>query len=261
MPISFVGLGGSILLLLAKNDVIGSSEVVVACVVLLLGGGGIFWYFHRESAPVERRDREAELPPEAQAAHPYRQRVRHVAMRLAPRISGKLTALAVGLPFVITAVLFPALLDIPRWAEMEAVLGSWWLIFSCVLAGLLYRGYRLRDDFLFVPPWRRSFEGAKNPDKSCGNLGGCDGCGSTPDAEGIVFLIALVVAALVLFGAAWLVAEIAMPMVMFLGYATITRALTQVAHDSHGCEGSLAKSLGWGVLWGGIVTVRRTEPS
>lgn len=255
LPIAFVGLGVSVLLLFARKGALGIGELVLAALVLVVGGGAIFWYFHKDSAPVERRDREANPPPESHAAHPYRQRVKHVAMRLAPRVSGKMTALAVGLPFVITAVLFPALLDIPRWAEMEVVLASWWFIFSCVLAVLLYRGYRLRDDFLFVAPWKRSFRGKTGDDSSsCGSLSGCDGCGSAPDAEGIVFLIALVVAALVLFGAAWLVAEIAMPVVLFLGYATITRALTQVAHDTHACEGALAKSIGWGALWGAIYT-------
>jgi hypothetical protein len=162
----------------------------------------------------------------------------------------------VAIPFGAAAILFPKLMSLQPWVEAEVVLGVWWAVFATVLAVLLYRGYRLKDDYLFVEPWKRF--GGKSSTSSSGarrgveSLSGCDGCGSGLDGEGVLVVVVAVVAVGVLLGGAWVVAELALPIVLFVGYATITRALTQVAHDRHGCEGELLKAGAWGALWSAI---------
>jgi hypothetical protein len=62
-------------------------------------------------------------------------------------------------------------------------------------------------------------------------------------------LVVIALAAAALLGAAWVVAELAMPVAVVVTYMITMRALTRVANDRHGCEGALAKAVGWGALW------------
>ena len=260
MPIAVVGLGVGALYFAWQRQLLHDLThvgLLAACVVLIAAAVA---YFIGGSLEIERRDREAEASfTEIPAPHPFRQRARNVAVRLAPRVSGSLTALAVAVPFAVAAILFPKLMKQQAWVEAEVVLAVWWFVFASVLAVLLYRGYRLKDDYLFVEPWKRfgGTGGGKGKarggvSRGCDSLSGCDGCGGGFDSEGVVVVVLAAVAIAVLLGGAWVLAELALPIVLFAGYATITRALTQVAHDRHGCEGELLKAVAWGGLWSAL---------
>ena len=56
----------------------------------------------------------------------------------------------------------------------------------------------------------------------------------------------------VIFGAAWILAELAFPLVFILGYAIILRAVGRVARDRHACQGNALRSIGWGAAWSTI---------
>ena len=151
----------------------------------------------------------------------------------------------------VTAVMLPAAARLPRWIETEIVLGAWWMIVAATLTILLYRGFRLRDDFVYFAPWDRPSEPAAaapaTKDGSSSNLG-LDGC-SGLDAEGCAAAAVITVALAAAFGVAWVLVEFALPVVFLLMYGLFMRAIGRVANDRHGCEGDLAKTMRWGALW------------
>jgi hypothetical protein len=199
------------------------------------------------------------------SANPYRAQVRRVVLAVSPRVSGKVTALVVVVSLVAAAVLVPAAVRLPRWVEAEMVIGLWWLVMAVTLVVLLYRGFRMQDDLVYFMPWDRPASSARQrsakPTKKRSTGSGCDpGCDpgfdcSGADGEGIIGIVVVGLALVVAFGAAWLMVEIAMPLVFFLMYSLLMRAIRRAARDQRGCEGDLAKSLAWGMLWATIYVV------
>ncbi len=259
LAVAFVGLGLSVSFWLyrsenAREELGGWLWFGVA--VVLAGGALILAFWDRGKTHAERRDRDQPVEEERAlpiAAHPYRARARTLALRLSPRLSGAWTAAAVGAALAVSAVVLPMAFKLPRWVEIEVVLGTWWAVLFVTLSVLLHRGFRLRDDFVFVPFWRRpSGKGGKG---SLPDLGlGFDGC-SGVDGEGCLVALAAIVICGLLFGLAWVVAELALPIVLFATYALLLRALTRVAHDRHGCEGNARKAAAWGALWATVYVV------
>lgn len=213
------------------------------------------------------RDLEEEVEAEAldaQAAHPYRGRGRRVLAAMTPRVSGKATALVLMGSLVVAAAAFPAAFRLPRWVEVEGVLAVWWVVFAAVLTTLLYRGFKLRDDFVYFLPWNqpKGTVSPNSPDSSSRKGGGCgaDGCsigdvgnvGCDGAGEGFVVVLGIAVIAALLLGAAWVLTELAFPTVFILGYLGTMRAIGRVARDHHGCQGALTRSLGWGAAWATI---------
>lgn len=216
------------------------------------------------SPDIENRvasEEPAEAPPAGVAA-PYRYRAfaRRALMAASPRVSGGATAFVMLACFAASAVLLPASLRLPRWVEVEVVLGAWWIITAGVLATLLYRGFRLRDDFVYFAPWNRPESHPQTPDDpghqkgdggaskwsdGCAGLDGCSGV----DGEGCAVVLGVVVALAVAFGAAWVLVEYALPLVFFAMYGLFTRAISRVANDRHACEGALVRAIAWGSLW------------
>lgn len=215
--------------------------IVIVAGVLSIVLTGVVWAATLPAASAAVRvldEEEAELveEPLAAAAHPYRARARRAALAAAPRVSGTATVLVVLAAFVFCGVAIPASLRTALWIELEIALAGGWLALSVVLATLLHRGYRLRDDFMFVGPWEHFHGGG-------GSGPGCDGCSA--DGEGLVIALLLVVA----LAAAVLLVELVVPLVFVLVYVVIMKALTTVAHDRHDCRGALARSIGWGAAW------------
>jgi hypothetical protein len=100
---------------------------------------------------------------------PYRARARRVLLAVSPKVSGRLTAMIVGACLIGAAALLPTALKLPRWIEAELVLALWWLIVSTTLSVLLYRDFRLSDDYIYFLPWSRPSsppEPGKRADKS-----------------------------------------------------------------------------------------------
>ena len=216
---------------------------------------------------VVRRDPDGDDAPVESAfegsANPYRAGARRVILAVSPRVSGKVTALVVAVSLVAAGVLVPFSVRLPRWIEAEMVLALWWLVLLSTLVVLLYRGFRLKDDLVYFVPWGRpaplSEKGqGKKARGGTSSLG--DGCGTTvnpldgcsADGEGALVAIVVVVALVVALGAAWLMVEIAMPLVFFLMYTLLMRAIRRAASDRRGCEGDFVKSLGSGALWATI---------
>lgn len=260
--LTLVGIAGTALWLMrAKLSLpwvlgIAAAALVVAVIVVATA-----------STPreVARRADLLEEPPPTVAGpdtHPYRARAIHVTAKLTPKVSASATVFAVLASLGLAAFALPTALDLPRWLEIEAVVGAWWGVFFVALSVLLYRGYRLRDDYMFVLPWKRpktpEADAAGSAKKKSGkgsgvldDVGSDTGC-SGVDGEGCLYVIAIVVVLVVFVGAAYVLAELALPLVFVLGYAVILRALGRVARDRHECEGSLLRAAGWGALWSTI---------
>ena len=268
LAISMVGLGAAGVLWAHRAGHLAATGALLAGLAVLLLTSVVYLLVRLGSnVEIEARDRELELAtePDARVAHPYRQMARHVALHLSPKVSAGAVTLALGASMVASAVLFPAALKLPRWAELEVVMAAWWALVTVVLSTLLYRGYRLRDDWTFTSPLRslwvldppKPAKPDETPQKSSSSgakswLSGCDfGCSGVTD-EGFLVVIGVIVATVLLFGAGWVLVEIALPMVLFAAYTGILAALKRVAHDRHGCEGDLARALGWGALWAAL---------
>ena len=225
---------------------------------------------------VERRD-EDEAPVESVVIEgggsPFRAHARRIVLAASPRVSGTATAVIVGGSLIASAVLLPVSVHWPRWVEAEVVLGAWWLIVGTTLIALLYRGFRLKDDWVYFAPWEtppapRSTKAgeptslASDKPKSggggCGSLDnsgcfldGCDGgCSGIGDGEGAIVVVLVAVALAIAFGAMWLFVEFALPVIFLLMYTLIHRAIARVANDRNGCENDLLKSLGYGTALG-----------
>lgn len=238
---------------------------VIAAVVAVAGAVWYAWPRADARAPkVEPRD-ERVVPEDLRAPkpHPYRARARALVFAVTPRVSARWTILLLLGSFAVTAVLVPSALRLPRWVEWEIVLVGWWAIFTVALTILLHRGYRLRHDFVLAMPWQKTKrEGGggslagPGPKASSGwgSLDGCSGC-SGLDGEGVVFLLVLAVVVGLGAGMAWLIADLAAPILFFVLYTLLGAAIRRVAHDRHGLEGRLVPSLGWGALWAGIYVV------
>jgi hypothetical protein len=240
----------------------------------VVGAVAIAWpTFAAAGPPVERR--EPDEPPVETivmegGGSPFRAHARRVVLAASPRVSGAATAAIVGASLAGSAVLLPASVRLPRWVEAEMVLGAWWAIVAVTLVVLLYRGFRLKDDWVYFAPWDAppphsekagAAKRAKAPPVAGKRSGvgpfdlvpdGCEGCVDVGDAEGCLAVLAVALVLAIAFGAAWIFAEFALPLVFVSTYTLLHRAIARVANDRHGCEGHLAKSLAWGALWAAV---------
>ncbi len=238
--------------------VVGAIIVLIAAVFIARSGRSA------QSQALEHRDPddEPEVFEESPGPRGYGAGARRVLMAASPRISGSATALVLLACFGASAVLLPATVRLPRWVEAELVLGVWWAIVSVVTTTLLYRGFRLRDDFVYFAPWNRpsapgeaksSFRGSSK--KSGSWLDGLNPLDGLADAEGCLVLLAVLVFAGLALGAAWVLVELALPVVFFFMYALFMRAIGRVANDKHDCQGALSRSVLWGTFWATVYVV------
>jgi hypothetical protein len=181
-------------------------------------------------------------------------RARRALAALAPGLSGTGSAFGAFVAMGLTAISFPTLLRLPRWIEAEIVLVAWWGMAVVALTTLLYRGYRYEDDHFFhAPDARKAGRSLREAIEAtgCGDPG-CD-AGCSDSGEGILVGIAfLFVAALLLLLSlfvAFVIAELALPLVFLAFYALTRSAIRRAARDRHDCKGRLVVSLAWGTLW------------
>jgi hypothetical protein len=242
----------------APTLVFGAVAALVVAIAIGLSGR------RRDAPTVERREPEEDVDEAALDVRgsPYRAQVRRIVHAASPRLSGRLTVLVVALSLASSAVLLPASLKLPRWVELEVVLGAWWALLTATLTTLLYRGFRLADDWVYFAPWDRPAAstrdgkpapGGKSKGSALDWASGCDGCGGGCNAadlgEGAVALVGVALALGIALGAAWILVELAMPLVFFLVYWVLMKAIGRAARDNHDCEGGLARSLLWGAVW------------
>lgn len=208
---------------------------------------------------LENRDPDEHAPPELDhRGSPFRANARRVLLAASPKVSGRATAMVLIASLAAAATLLPASMKLPRWLEVEAVLAAWWVIVTATLVVLLYRGFRLRDDWVYLSPWNRPAgvdaaspaTGAEPSSRKWSAFDGCglDGC-SGIDGEGFIAVVVIVVALGAGLAASWVFVELLMPVAFLLMYWLFMRAIGRVANDRHGCEGRGLAALGWGSLW------------
>jgi uncharacterized protein (DUF983 family) len=202
--------------------------------------------------------------PFVPAAHPYRARLARVITPQAPSaVSAKVTALVVGASLLLSAVVLPVSLKLPRWIEFEVVLFAWWSILFGTLAVLLYKGTVLRDDYAFSARWGLSspnenavgdstaFTSSSNASGNSSWLDVDTGCA---EVEGCGGMLAGLIFAALAFAATWILLEVAFPVLLFLAYWLLVGAIGRVVNDKHACESNLARATFWGALWATVYT-------
>lgn len=152
-------------------------------------------------------------------------------------------------PIVVTclavaALCIPIALHLPRFIEIELVLGAWWLIWTVTLFILLYRGHKVDDDTA-VSGWSSSRFGSL--DGTWADSIGCvgDGC-----AEGFGYLVAGI---FVIIGILLLV-ELIIPGLIILLLLSIGGMTARAINDRHDCDGRFVPSLLWSVVWSTVYT-------
>jgi hypothetical protein len=156
-------------------------------------------------------------------------------------ISGKASAALVAVCLIATALLIPWALRRPPWIEAESVLAAWWAIWTAALAGLLYTGRWVSDDYAIKRPGSPGDWFDSTP------VTGVSDVSSISEA---IVVVVLGVLAMVFFAlAAWIVVELAIPAVAVVAYLLIRGMLSRVANDRHGCEGRLDRAVLWAVVW------------
>jgi hypothetical protein len=183
-------------------------------------------------------------PPPARPAPPARR------TRLL-RLSGKWSAALLVACFVLTAVLIPRALRLPRWVAFEIVLAAWWAIWLGVLTWLLHTGRRVADDHQLREP-RNWFASEKREQKKDPDSAWWDGFwwGWWFDDEALLILVGLVL----LVGLVWVLFELAIPLLLFLLYFITRGMLARVVNDRHHCRGRPARALGWALIWATLYT-------
>ena len=203
----------------------------LVCVVLTIVIGTSGAQERSDPAVVSERNEETSIDDPLARGRPYRRFAARAAATAAP-LSGRSTAIALSISLAVTAVLFPTLLRLPHWIEAEVVLGAWWTLVLALSTTLLYRGFRLRDDYRYqAPTWSSPID---TDASGCAHAGGC--------SEGLVVLVVILVA----LAAAWLVVELVIPALFFAVYYLLTRSIGTAAVSNRNCEGHLPRSLGWG---------------
>jgi hypothetical protein len=168
-----------------------------------------------------------------------------------PRLSGKASALWLGICFGLTAVLIPMVFRLPRWINFEFVLAGWWSLWLFALTWLLFTGRLVTDDHQLGKPGRwfqfnfsellpsfDLFDILTSGHKLGDEMIGC--------ALGVL-LIALV-------AVVWVLIELAIPVILFLLYFITRGMVAQVVNDRHHCKGRLGRSLSRGFLWATVYT-------
>jgi hypothetical protein len=236
-PFALVFGGVGLATCLAAAHVLGNDAAItfgfaaLVCVVLALVIGTSGREERSDPAAVWERNEETRVDDPLGRGQPYRRFAARAAAKAAP-LSGRSTAIVLSVSLAVTAVLFPTVLRLPHWIEAEVVLGAWWTLLAALSTTLLYRGFRLRDDYRYqAPTWSSPI------DKDASGCAHASGCG-----EGLIVVVVVLVA----LAAAWLVVELVIPALFFAVYYLLTRSIGAAAVSNRDCEGKLLRSLGWG---------------
>jgi hypothetical protein len=202
-----------------------------------------------------RRIVEIEAGKPARPGSELADATRRVLRTVVPSLSGRATVLVVISCFALSATLLSAALKLPRFVETEAVLASWWLTLSVTLTVLLYRGFRMGDDYRFVvrkPSFVKAIKGTDSPSlRKLADLG----VQGALDLEGCALLIVSIGTAILALSASWLLTELLFPLLFLVVYRLLHGALARVANDVHACAGDALRSVRWGVCWAAAYSV------
>jgi len=159
-----------------------------------------------------------------------------------PKVSRKPIVLLVSLCLIVSAVLIPVALKLPRWVEIELVLGAWWLVWVIAMVVLLYRGHAVDDDAEWMGGRGKRSRAALDWLSIFPGDIGClfEGC-----SEVLIAILAFLLLGLAVF----VVVELIIPAIALLLLASIGGMFARAVNDTHDCQGRLGLSLFWGVLW------------
>ncbi len=148
----------------------------------------------------------------------------------------------VTLCLLVSALLLPAAAHLPRFVEIELVLGAWWIVWVVVLTLLLYLGKEVDDSHTPHFAARRS--------KIIWEVfwlslqaGGC------AVAEGCLIVVVVLLVGVLVALALTLLVELVIPAIALLLLVSIGGMAARAANDTHGCAGRFGMSLLWGMLW------------
>lgn len=188
-----------------------------------------------------------------------------VARALAiPAVSGKVSVLWLVVCFVLSAVLAPMVLRLPRWIEFEIVVGLWWGVWLITLTWLLFQGWHVSDDHAWTP--RRSFFSSGQKQKKEGERSNASSESSRSSwmdifdawdfdfGEGCGSVLAAIAAILFLFLAAWFLIEFGLPGLAFVLYFCVRGMLARVVNSGGFCRGNLPLALMIAGAWATLYT-------
>ena len=189
-----------------------------------------------------------------------------------PGVSGRWSALFLLILFLAVAVVLPLALHRSAWVEAEIVIGSWFLIWTAVLAWLGYSGRTVDEDWgQFRPPRRLLGRGrGEGPEGATSilqatpyvDLSGID----LPDLDGggddgglgclgailaAIVAIAAIAAIVVLL---YVTIGYVIPLIVIALYTIVRAMLNHVAARGHLTQGDLPASLARGAFWAAVYT-------
>lgn len=167
-----------------------------------------------------------------------------------PKLSGKWSALLLFVGFIVAAVAIPVAAHLPKWIEFEIVAGVWWLVWTLVLAYLLFNAHEVEDDVEKPTPRKLLSQPGEADKDGCGSMlvgealmdGGC--ClASIGEAGAIIALVIVIVVGI------WFAFEFLIPGLAFLLYLAIRGMLARALNPTRSCEGNAPLALLWGMIW------------
>jgi len=179
-----------------------------------------------------------------------RERIAVSAKRVLSPISATWTVVAILACSVLTATALPLLFAMPRWIEIEIVLGTWWLVWAVVLGVLAHRGQPLDRDFALGSEPKpanpaRVAAPAVEPKKSRWSWLDVLGCAS--DGEGLVlFVVGAAIVGLAIV-ASTIVVDFAAPLLFLVAFTGVQIALRRSLAAKH--RGQKLKSAAHGLAW------------
>jgi hypothetical protein len=185
-------------------------------------------------------------------------RFRQALRVIAPDTSAYGTAWIVCLAILFSAASFPMMFDLPVFMEVELVILVAYLLVAATLTRILYRGDVLEDDRVFVAPQSplEDVDPSAPPQASlleryaprrCGE----DGCSAAGCEEGGIFalvLVAIIAIVVFLLSLAWVIVEVALPIVFVICYELVLLAVRHASRDRVRCKGDLLRSSVRGAL-------------
>lgn len=242
---------------------IGAGIVLVSTLLgLFIAGTG---RFRDASLRVEPRE-PGQLGSDGTDGSVWLARMRRVVATVAPETSAQGTAWIVCVAVLLSALSFPMAFQLPMFVEVELVILVTYLLVAATLTRILYRGTVLEDDHVFIAPQSPLADVDPKAEARPSMLerympgGNTDPSGCEPACAsgceegafvGIVIIVAMV-AVFLLLSLAWVVVEIALPLVFVLAYELVLAAVRHASRDKHDCRGKLAPSLLYGASYAAL---------
>lgn len=227
---------------------IGGIAVLGGIVTVMVGG----WMACRPRpvpATIVRAPAPLVEPRVAIEASPYRGALPPAMTETPVRASSRATAIVVVACLAFTAAIVPFALHRSRWVELEMVLAGWWLVWAVVLSWVARRGAVFADDhtFAITSPFTSVRRWAKKPADWTFSFG--DLLAGLSDIDGLVLLVVLPVLLPIVFFAAWFVVELVVPVLFFVAYIGVVRALRHAAAYRASPERAVLGGVAWATAY------------